>query len=263
MKPFLDSKFEIVTRREFQKQVASGADFIAIPDLHGSYRELIEAIPLVRDFKLAPVFLGDYVDTRGDAANSSILTLEVCMRIRSEFERAVFLQGNHELEMIRNLTEGNLRDLPSLGSKRLAIEEYIEVFGEVPERHLEFLAALKTYHESGRFLFVHGGIGDRYAEAPIESIPAEHLSWEYGVSRRYRGKLVVCGHNLVEEPLLETRSLSIETGVWAPRGYLTLAFLSENPKKSAFPGFIRLKLNEAPEFIVVRDHNRRRAFDPI
>ena len=263
MKSLMNPAYESVTAERFIKEVIPRSDFIAIPDLHGAYRELIEAIPMLREFQKTPVFLGDYVDTRGDAANSSILTLEVCMRLKAEFEQAVFLQGNHELEMIRNLKSGQLRDLPSLGSNVLAITEYLDVLGEVPERHLEFLTELQAYHETERFLFIHGGIGDRYAGTPIESIPEDHLCWEYGVSRRYEGKMVVCGHSLVEEPLVEARCLTIETGVWAPRGWLTLAFLSENTRKAAFPGFIRLRLNQSPEFIVVKGQGRRRAFDPI
>jgi serine/threonine protein phosphatase 1 len=243
------------SKERFFEKVETTCDFAVIPDLHGSWFELKQAIELLRGTPLQVVFLGDYVDTRGPESNCSVKTVELCIQAQKELPSTVFLKGNHELELMRNLDALDAKRLPALGSRKLALVEYQEQFGLVPERHLKFFRGLRAYYEAKNLIFVHGGIPDEHRDLPLADIPEEAILWEYGVARRYEGKRVICGHMVVESPELTGNAIYLETGVWRPGGYLTVAFLQDKKKKNPMKGIIKLSPGEEPEFYLEESSN--------
>jgi len=75
------------------------------------------------------------------------------------------------------------------GGPRRAVAEWI------PQRHREFLAACRPYHETDTHLFLHAGY---LPELPMEQQPGLALRWrvtDAGVARpHHSGKVAVVGH---------------------------------------------------------------------
>ena len=182
----------------------------AIGDIHGCKDELITLIRSLRKQGLEHedtlVFIGDYVD-RGPDSKGVIDTL----LLLSEYQKCVFLMGNHEDMMLWYLgiahgndttphqaqqfgsvwlPNGGHTTMQSYGVEDLwsfhksyrkdARSKLAEIIGE---RHIEFLKGLQYSYIEGSNLFVHAGVsqGGSIAETPAEAIECstdEHLLWD-------------------------------------------------------------------------------------
>jgi serine/threonine protein phosphatase 1 len=172
---------------------------IAIGDIHGcldALDALIEALGPGPEDTL--VTLGDHIDRGPDSRGVLDRLLALARRCR-----LVPLLGNHE-EMLaaalgdltalrRWLTMGGADTLRSYGwapgGPRRTLASWI------PERHRQFLAGCRPYHETATHLFVHAGF---LPDLPMDRQPALALRWrvtDAQTARPHRsGKVAVVGH---------------------------------------------------------------------
>ena len=186
----------------------------AVGDIHGSFDQLealMKKIPidLARDTLL---FIGDYID-RGPA---SIEVVDYLIDLKKRFPEIVFLKGNHEdmlekyldgTDRFTYLLNGGQNTLDGYLSRNLQSERY-----PIPEEHLQFFRALKLYHETEAYIFVHAGLRPK---VPLASQEAEDMLWirdKFIYSKYDFGKTVVFGHTPLEKPLVETNKIGIDTG---------------------------------------------------
>lgn len=161
----------------------------AIGDIHGWHRSLASILEILLPLPNRAVFLGDYVD-RGPSSISVVDHLVVAKAARPDW---VFILGNHEL-MLRDNIRMNIAPI----GDRTAYAEYKAV-GGIPESHQQFFDSLILYHESEKFLFVHGGIGS-HPHIPIDQRTVDELCWTEVIDPEWKGKIIVRGHVELEEP---------------------------------------------------------------
>jgi serine/threonine protein phosphatase 1 len=197
----------------------------AIPDVHGHSDKLERAHELVAADRAregvpdAPVVhLGDLCDRGPDTRG----VLDKLLAGRSSGEPWLVLLGNHDRMFLNFVTAGRTggrglrRDAswlhPSLGGADTLRSYGVEASGRnvwdvqsdalraVPKAHVDFLASLQLWHESGDLLFVHAGIRPGI---PLRYQDEEDLVWirdgflEY---TRPHPWLVVHGHTALPEP---------------------------------------------------------------
>ena len=186
----------------------------AVGDIHGCYdklRALMDKLPI--DMKRDQLlFIGDYVD-RG---TSSIQVLDYLIDLQKRSSGIIFLKGNHE-DMLQNYLDGNDRFTYLLNSGQQTLDAYLKNRNAsedypVPEEHLEFLKALRLYHQTDEYIFVHAGLRDGI---PLESQKEADLLWirdEFIYSDYNFGKRVIFGHTPFKEPLVQVNKIGIDTG---------------------------------------------------
>ncbi len=180
----------------------------AIGDIHGCKDELVTLIRSLRKQGLEHedtlVFVGDYVDRGPDSKG----VIEVLLHL-SEYQKCVFLMGNHEDMMLwyLGLDHGNdttFNQSQQFGSVWLmnggrttmesyGIEDLIDfhqaggtreqLVDHIPETHMDFLKSLQYSYIEGSNLFVHAGVsrGGSIAETPaaaVECSTDEDLLWD-------------------------------------------------------------------------------------
>ncbi len=193
---------------------------IAIGDIHGYAEALAALIDVVRpeaDDTVVPV--GDYVDRGPDSPR--VLDDLIALAARC---RLIPLLGNHD-EMLLDLYHGEagLEDWLSWGG-----EETLQAYGcshpcQIPERHIEFLEACVTYHETERHFFVHASYDP---ELPLDSQEPDMLRWASIRSRppgpHISGKIAIVGHTVQRDGrILDLGYLKcIDTGCYCG-GWLT------------------------------------------
>lgn len=214
---------------------------IAIGDIHGCFDEcqilveqLIENHP---DREL--IFLGDYVD-RGPDSKDVLAYLYELEAHRS----CVFLRGNHDQFMLdvydgvgdwgevwrNNGAMSTLNSYGIMGYSPRAMGQYI------PAEHIDFLRRTKIYHETDEFFFVHGGIHPylTVAQAKI-GMTNMGFMWQrehmYAKDRVWE-KTVVCGHTIIDDPVIKDNLIAIDTGAYISyigrgQGHLTAILLPE------------------------------------
>jgi serine/threonine protein phosphatase 1 len=186
-------------------------DTYAIGDIHGSLKELetlIRHLQRVEGFSNEDtlVFVGDYID-RGPDSKGVI----ECLLNLSEYQKCVFLMGNHEDMMLWylgidhgrqriSLTDMEIFDaawFPNGGgdtmrSYGLELGDYmgapsqrlrLDLMEAIPATHIGFLKRLQYFHIEGSHLFVHAGVGRRalQTETPEDAVEwstDEDLLWE-------------------------------------------------------------------------------------
>lgn len=191
---------------------------IAIGDIHGHYRQLIELLDKLEhnyniDFeKDTLVFLGDYVDGGPDTKQ----VIDHLIYLKEEYPHFKFLYGNHEdllwdaylphhpVYQSYNLwwTQGGKETLQSY-AKEFTGGEYLKALfsiKQMPSEHLDFIKQLDPYFETEDYFFVHGGI---YPDMTIEENKKEtsrhDMIWlrEPFISSDYDwGKKIIFGHTV-------------------------------------------------------------------
>lgn len=174
---------------------------IAVGDIHGCDEALEVLLSVLLRWPGTCVFLGDYLD-RGP---SSVRVIELLHNARKQRPDWKFLMGNHEA-MFLDILESGL-DILTPDS---AAEEYAQI-GAVPRHHRQFLEDLLPWWESEAFLFVHGGIG-KNPHLPVEEHDLEELLWTRRISPEWRGKTIVRGHDVVENPCQFENHINLDTG---------------------------------------------------
>lgn len=190
------------------------------------------------------IFLGDYVD-RG--LQSRAVLDRLSGDLMPDFER-VFLKGNHEQAMLQFLEDasfgktwkyyGGLETLHSYGVTELtrtddpaAFEHARERFAEaLPERHLRFLKSLAISAEFGSYFFAHAGVRPG---VPLNRQIEEDLLWireGFLESDRAFGKVVVHGHTPVEQVVVKSNRIGVDTGAYMT-GVLTAVVLEGTSRR--------------------------------
>jgi diadenosine tetraphosphatase ApaH/serine/threonine PP2A family protein phosphatase len=238
------ASLEPITRR-----VPDGTRVYCVGDIHGrddllrKMAERVEADMEVRSFDHATtVFLGDYVD-RG------LGSMQVVERLaRGEWPTPIIaLAGNHEDLLLAFLEDdsvlgawrslGGLETLHSYGvsvGSALAGRDFRGVRAafatRFPERHRDFLKALKPSAAIGDYFFCHAGVRpgvplDRQVRDDLLNIRDVFLS-----SQKEHGKLVVHGHSPSVAPEIRPNRIGIDTAAYAT-GRLTCLVLEKDQRR--------------------------------
>ncbi|HEY9548635.1 MAG TPA: metallophosphoesterase family protein [Kiloniellaceae bacterium] len=217
--------------------VPEGEVIYAVGDIHGRddlLGRLHEAI--AQDLAAAAqarratvVYLGDYVDRGPD----SKAVLDRLLDDPVKDAGGIFLKGNHEDAMLRFLGGETRGDAwLALGGGATARSYGVCLRGDgpqavppeltpgelraaIPRRHLQFLQALRLYHEAGDYLFVHAGVRPG---RPLEDQEPQDLLWIRGDflrSRRRHGRIVVHGHAAGSEIVVRGNRICIDTMAYA------------------------------------------------
>jgi serine/threonine protein phosphatase 1 len=186
----------------------------AIGDIHGCYDQLLDLMDQIpidwsRD---RLVFMGDYID-RGP---SSFEVVDYLVELGSRHPSSVFLKGNHE-QMLADYLSGKDRMTYLYNGGQQTLESYLihagpDAPGPIPPAHLRFFESLVLYFETESYIFVHAGLRQN---VPLSQQDPEDLLWirEKFVNTKYSfGKRVVFGHTPLQEPLVETNKIGIDTG---------------------------------------------------
>ena len=192
---------------------------IAVGDIHGCDRALAALLSELMQLSWPCVFLGDYLD-RGPSSINVINQLVRAYEARPDWR---FLIGNHEEIFLSDL-EANVQ---FFGADS-AGEQYAR-HGGIPTTHRFFLERLLPWAESESFLFVHGGIA-KYIHLPIEQHGPDELLWTYNVSRNWKGKTIVRGHQVVTQPRQHHNQIDLDTGCCFGRS-LTAGILDDESGK--------------------------------
>ncbi|MDR6755513.1 serine/threonine protein phosphatase 1 [Mycoplana sp. BE70] len=215
----------------------------AIGDVHGCYREVLEAEARIRvDLRSAGnealvVYLGDYVD-RGPAAAS---VLDHLTREHHDGLTRVTLCGNHDdifLQFIRDPVAWgywlgpNFGGEATLASYGISLDDvrWRELDTEalsawlrriIPARHIMFLAGLPVLLTVGNYVFVHAGLRPGI---PLEAQEDEDLLWirePFLIAGSEPPQIVVHGHTPCSNPEFARGRIGIDTGCFAT-GRLTV-----------------------------------------
>jgi serine/threonine protein phosphatase 1 len=225
------------------------APFVAIGDIHGCGHLLR---PLRAHLNLeAPhrrIYLGDFIDPYPEAVPDYDVP-DVFDQIAEDLDQGhVALAGNHELMLIHCMNyriegkrswpgpvigtwlsenQGNftLRQFGVLDN--LPVEERMAMLeSNLSARHRHVLASLKTFHKSGKYLFVHAGF---HEEIPWRKQIEEENWFEFPVPNRWaprphpfwnslhgdegpENKVQINGHKILRQPFVGKRRIAIDTG---------------------------------------------------
>lgn len=189
---------------------------VAIGDVHGCHHALQRLIQELEGLAYPCVFLGDYLD-RGP---SSIRVIDLLISAKKHNPDWKFLMGNHEQMFIEDLESGT-----QAFDDDCALTEY-SAYGGIPDTHERFIRELLPWHESKKFLFLHGGIASN-VELPVEKHELDELLWTYKISPLWQGKTIVRGHQIVNKPRQHNRQIDLDTGCFMGR-FLTAGILDDD-----------------------------------
>ena len=208
----------------------SSPSLIVIGDIHGCAEKLAPLLESNVFSKRLAVFLGDYVDLGGRSKETIDLLINF-----GRHNPATYLCGNHDLAMLTYLKTGDFVSYVKVGGiptivsycKVLQGDVLSQFRASVPDSHLDFLKALKPYHETAEFLLSHSGFS---LEAPSDrSVEVMALQSHQELFTRSHGlnKTVVCGHYYQRElvPFFRERFVCIDTGCGALQGGRLTALL--------------------------------------
>ncbi len=227
-----------------------GQVIYAVGDIHGRLDLLNQLLDQISEDAAATaeeratlIFLGDYID-RGPDSRS---VLETLRRLKERGgERVVTLKGNHEQAFLLFLADpaggaswvehGGRETLQSYGvhlPSRTAGLDWDSVRDHVlqalPDDHVSFLAGLTLFEERGDYVFVHAGLRPGVA---LEAQAERDLLWirdPFLKSDDFDGRVVVHGHTPVEQPLVTSSRIGVDTGAYAT-GALTAVKLQGEEK---------------------------------
>lgn len=179
----------------------------AIGDLHGEVTllcRLIERLALGANDRL--IFLGDYLD-RGE---DSVGTVEL-LTLLSHRHHCVFLRGNHDAEWLEQWNGECFRRRPAIPGALALWERYR---GLVPPQLGHFLAKTVLWYEDEEAWYAHAGA---QPGMPLRHTPPHVLLWGapgFLSTDQDWGKLVVCGHYEVAQPLVTRTKVCLDTAAY-------------------------------------------------
>jgi serine/threonine protein phosphatase 1 len=189
---------------------------LAIGDIHGCHRSLLQMLALLRLDPLADtlVLIGDYLDRGPDSRG----VIETLLTLKKNFPNLICLRGNHEAMFLDFFREEKNEERYFLNGGMTTLLSYglspadARAGTGFPEDHLAFLISLPLFHETPDYCFVHAGLR---SGIPIADQSPEDLLWirrEFIGSDWDFGKTIVFGHTPLHEPLLEPNKIGIDTG---------------------------------------------------
>lgn len=214
----------------------------AVGDIHGRLDLLDRLLAwVVEDARAAGpevnaqiIFLGDYVDRGPD----SMGVLERLSSLCVEGLSVTTLKGNHEQMMLEILDSpekwpgwaraGGLATVVSYGvrpppanSPPEAVAEMVEALrAAVPQKHRDFLDALRPALEVGDFFFAHAGVRPG---RPLRDQVEQDLLWIREGFLNHKGpfeRVIVHGHSTDTTPMVDDYRIGVDTGAYAT-GVLT------------------------------------------
>ncbi len=227
---------------------------VAIGDVHGHYRELIELLDKLEhdhniDFeKDTLVFLGDYVDGGPNTKD----VLDHLIYLKETYPHFKFLYGNHEDLLIDAMiphhpvygdydmwfNQGGKETLISYSNK-MGLDYYksslIGINDALPAKHLEFIKNLDTYYETDNYFFVHAGVKSEPLEQVKKTMTRFDMIWirdSFIFSKYDWGKKIIFGHTINDgryspgflSPIIKNNKIGIDTFAHN-RGKLTAVIL--------------------------------------
>lgn len=214
---------------------------VAIGDVHGHYRELIELLDKLEydhniDFeKDTLVFLGDYVD--GGPNTKEVL--DHLIYLKETYPHFKFVYGNHEDLLMDAMiphhpvygdyylwwNQGGKETLDSY-TKQMNLDEYesslVGMKDAIPELHIQFIMSLDTYFETDDYFFVHGGVLPIPLEQAKEEMTRYDMIWirdQFILSDFDWGKKIIFGHTINDgrynpgflSPIVRKNKIGIDT----------------------------------------------------
>ena len=207
---------KLFPQRRSRSAAPLGDRLYAIGDIHGRADLLDDILEKIdKDASgldnATLIFLGDYVD-RGPASSQVIDRL---ISLRTDFDNAVFLKGNHEAAMVDFLNDpedmhhwlnwGGEQTLESYGIAQILARSPQSIGAEfndvLPTAHRAFVDGLKLSHRAGDYFFVHAGVRPGIA---LDDQKEEDLLWIrkhfHNTSRDERpDATIVHGHQAVKK----------------------------------------------------------------
>ena len=171
---------------------------LVVSDIHG-YRLLLKQLLEVGGYNPVHdqlVMLGDYIDRGPDSRGTVAYVMELLA------DGAVALSGNHEHQLIQAYdTLGDEESRLYFGyGGRECLQSYgltpeVSSLRSVPSEHIDFLRTLPYYHETGEYIFVHGGLDPTGRSPRLADKLDLFYAREVWLSSPYRGKkAVIFGH---------------------------------------------------------------------
>jgi serine/threonine protein phosphatase 1 len=185
-------------------------DILVIGDVHGCYYTLKKLIDDNWDYKRDMLIqLGDIID-RG---NFTPETVRYCMELKEKYDdRAVFLKGNHEFEMIEHFYNGpNKNWLRQCGEATL--KQYRKQEVNI-EEHIKWFSKMSLYWENESVFISHAGIS-KTCLTPICETESNGVLWNRSELKNIE-KLQIIGHTPCENNKAifddKTNCWNIDTG---------------------------------------------------
>src|SRR3954471_12699801 len=184
----------------------------AIPDLHGRFDLLREALTKIADHAAGStgtlVALGDYVNKGPDSR-------QVVERMRAgvfEGWRFFPLKGNHDAIMVEALRDRSKIDGWIEKGGDTTVKSYGGDPSRIPQADVAWLDALPLMHTDAHRIFVHAGLDP---DVPLEAQSEHTLLWKRypkSYTEGFGDRHVVHGHdNFPEGPLLYEGRSNLDT----------------------------------------------------
>jgi len=202
---------------------------IAIGDIHGCHRELVEILNRIdpqSDDTI--VTLGDVIDRGPDS--KAVVDELIVLQKRCNL---VAIKGNHE-EMMEMAAMGkdDLRFWLMYGGEETLLSYKIKSYDyaktSFPWEHREFFKSLIPHYETADYIFTHANYDPNLDMKEqnfqilrwthLSEIPAPHKS----------GKQVIVGHSVFDEIFHKGHVICIDTGAGYDGGKLTALDLTNN-----------------------------------
>lgn len=185
---------------------------IAIGDIHGQLEKLEGLIAQIKpsdEDRL--VFLGDYIDRGAE----SFGVVERILQLKKTFPRTIALRGNHEGFVI-SLFKGNQnqyqRDIwLKMNGGDLTLASYRSK-GFYLKQHQDFYMNLPLYWETSDYFFCHAGVRPGIPLTQQKGSDLTEIREPFLSSRENFGKIIVHGHEPVDNPTIRFNRINIDTG---------------------------------------------------
>lgn len=194
-----------------QKLEGSSTRIIAIGDIH-EQRDLVQDL-IENSIKFdasedALIFLGDYLNRGGENGDAEGTLDYITDLARSNPGRVILLKGNHEC-MIQSALQLEVSDVNLL--RLNGGEDKLEWEPHKKDALLKFCQSLPKYYELDKFFFVHANVHRDIAAMEQSDLT---LMWTVGENWGYKGKKVVCGHEIVSEVKNTEHYVKIDLGAF-------------------------------------------------
>lgn len=195
--------------------VLSKDHIFAIGDVHGcdtELRLLLNRLPL--DANSTIIFLGDLIDRGPNSKGVVDTVIEL-----SQSLKVLCLRGNHEEMMLAFLDKPQSEKAGMFiyngGGATLASYGHDDGTYTIPPDHIKFYRAMKIYHETEKYFFVHAGVPEISLDDINISKHTEEMLWirEPFLSSDFEwSKMIVHGHTPVRQVEMKRHRINLDTG---------------------------------------------------
>lgn len=187
----------------------------AIGDIHGHLNKLRALIDRCRihggSQRIRLVFIGDYFDRGPDSRGVVDLLIDLQNSMGGD---AVFLRGNHEVDLVTCAQGGDQSQWFAKGGEQTLASYNIADAREIPRSHLEWANSLPLTHDDGRRLFVHAGVNPAVSLAQQRLEDLLRIREPFLSHEGMFGRLIVHGHTPTwsRQPELRSNRINVDTG---------------------------------------------------